>query len=135
MNMHEIRKKTGLSQARFSKKYGVPLRTVQDWELGNRTPPEYVLINLNMAVEMEKIIPMGYVFHFFDGVSSEYEVFNTENKAIASAFAKWDQMTSAQRIACKASETTYFYVSLSELSWDGDRFVPSKEVDCVWSAF
>ena len=34
----EIRKKTGLSQARFAALLGVSVRTLQDWEQGRRAP-------------------------------------------------------------------------------------------------
>ena len=33
-----IRKKTGLSQARFAQLLGVSVRTLQDWEQGRRCP-------------------------------------------------------------------------------------------------
>lgn len=33
-----IRKKTGLSQARFAELLGVSVRTLQDWEQGRRAP-------------------------------------------------------------------------------------------------
>ena len=38
----ELRKRTGLSQSKFSKLLGIPLGTIQGWELGRRTPPEYL---------------------------------------------------------------------------------------------
>jgi putative transcriptional regulator len=34
----DIRKKTGLSQARFATLLGVSVRTLQDWEQGRRAP-------------------------------------------------------------------------------------------------
>lgn len=34
----KIRKKTGLSQARFAQLLGVSVRTLQDWEQGRRSP-------------------------------------------------------------------------------------------------
>jgi putative transcriptional regulator len=34
----EIRRKTGLSQARFAELLGVSVRTLQDWEQGRRAP-------------------------------------------------------------------------------------------------
>ena len=39
----EIRKKVGLSQKNFSEQYGIPVRTIEEWESGRRTPPEYVV--------------------------------------------------------------------------------------------
>jgi len=36
--IEEIRKRTGLSQARFANLLGVSMRTLQDWEKGRRLP-------------------------------------------------------------------------------------------------
>ena len=38
-----IREKSGMSRPDFSVWLGVPYRTMQEWELGRRTMPEYVL--------------------------------------------------------------------------------------------
>ena len=40
--IQNIRRKTGLSRTEFSQKYGIPLRTLEEWESGRRTPPEYI---------------------------------------------------------------------------------------------
>lgn len=39
----------GISQTELSRKYGIPLRTVQDWYAERRTPPAYVV---NMMQEL-----------------------------------------------------------------------------------
>ena len=39
----ELRKKTGLSQSKFSAKFGIPIRTLQQWEQGISAPPEYLV--------------------------------------------------------------------------------------------
>lgn len=33
-----VRRSTGLSQEAFAKRFGIPLRTLQDWEQGRREP-------------------------------------------------------------------------------------------------
>ena len=38
-----LRKAYGLTQAKMSEAAGIPARTLQDWENGKRTPPEYML--------------------------------------------------------------------------------------------
>lgn len=48
-----LRKKTGLSMQKFGDKYGIPFRTVQDWERDMRTPPEYVYELLKFKVEYD----------------------------------------------------------------------------------
>ena len=37
-----VRKKTGLSQSKFSRAFGIPTATLQHWELGERTAPQYL---------------------------------------------------------------------------------------------
>ena len=46
-----IREISGLSRAAFSRKYKIPLRTLEDWDSGRNTPPEYVLKLLERAVK------------------------------------------------------------------------------------
>ena len=38
----ELRERTGMSRKEFSKNTGIPVRTLEDWEAGRRTPPEYI---------------------------------------------------------------------------------------------
>ncbi len=39
----DLRKKTGLSQSKFSAKFRIPVRTLQQWEQGISAPPEYLV--------------------------------------------------------------------------------------------
>lgn len=45
-----IRSLAGLSRANCSREYGIPLRTLEAWAFGTRTPPEYTLRLLAYAV-------------------------------------------------------------------------------------
>lgn len=38
-----IRTKTGLNLTEFSRRLNIPYRTLQDWEAGRRTCPDYVV--------------------------------------------------------------------------------------------
>ena len=38
-----IRTATGLSQRKFAEKYGIPRRTLEDWESGAHHCPDYVV--------------------------------------------------------------------------------------------
>lgn len=49
MTIKDICEKYNLGQTALTKRFGIPLRTVQAWYLGERTPPEYVV---NMMVEI-----------------------------------------------------------------------------------
>lgn len=47
----ELRKLTGLSQKAFGKKYGIPWRTIQNWENEVSIPPGYVITLLERCVK------------------------------------------------------------------------------------
>ena len=38
----DLRESTGMSRKEFSEHTGIPVRTLEDWETGRRTPPEYI---------------------------------------------------------------------------------------------
>ena len=40
--IRELREGIGLSRKEFSVHVGIPVRTLEDWEAGRRTPPEYI---------------------------------------------------------------------------------------------
>ena len=50
----ELRKKTGLSQSKFSAKFGIPVRTLQQWEQGISAPPEYLIRMMAYIMLLEK---------------------------------------------------------------------------------
>lgn len=49
--MKAIRKRSGLSQAKFGGKYGIPKRTIESWEMGERECPGYVMSLLERVVK------------------------------------------------------------------------------------
>lgn len=38
-----LRLRLGLTQTGMTERFGIPRRTIQEWEAGRRVPPEYVL--------------------------------------------------------------------------------------------
>ena len=42
-NFRKLRAISGLTQAEFVREYRIPRRTVEHWDVGERTPPSYVL--------------------------------------------------------------------------------------------
>lgn len=54
MTIKEIVALTGLTQAEFAKKYGIPKRTLESWIMGDRKPPEYTLELLRRVVEADR---------------------------------------------------------------------------------
>lgn len=51
MEIKELRILSGLSQQAFSDKYKIPKRSIENWESGKRTPPDYVISLLERAVK------------------------------------------------------------------------------------
>lgn len=43
MNIKQLRTMSGMTQAQFADYFNIPKRTVENWETGVRTPPEYVV--------------------------------------------------------------------------------------------
>ena len=48
-----IRERSGMSRKEFSEWLGIPYRTMQEWELGRRTMPDYVLNLIEYKVDNE----------------------------------------------------------------------------------
>lgn len=42
MEIKELRIKMKMSQREFSEYFGIPTRTIQCWEIGQRNPPDYI---------------------------------------------------------------------------------------------
>ena len=41
-SIRDLRESTGMSRKEFSEHTGIPVRTLEDWEAGRRTPPDYI---------------------------------------------------------------------------------------------
>ena len=50
----EIRKILGISRVAFSRKYNIPIRTLEDWDAGKKNPPDYVMDMLERIVNEDK---------------------------------------------------------------------------------
>lgn len=51
MTIKEIRDWSGMTQLAFSQYTGIPKRTIENWEQGKRTAPEYLLKMLERIVK------------------------------------------------------------------------------------
>jgi DNA-binding transcriptional regulator YiaG len=49
----ELRYSTGMNRREFAEYFEIPYRTVQEWELGNRKMPEYLLRLMAYKVRIE----------------------------------------------------------------------------------
>lgn len=54
MTVKEIREALGISRAEFSRRYNIPIRTLEEWEAGRRTPPAWVPELLQRLIDAEK---------------------------------------------------------------------------------
>lgn len=54
--LKRIRIMTGLNRTQFCKNYGIPLRSMEQWEAGQRKMPDYVLRLLKYMILSEKIL-------------------------------------------------------------------------------
>jgi len=52
MSMRDIRKNSGITQAAFAQKFLIPRRTVENWDRGVNTPPEYVKILIAKSMSL-----------------------------------------------------------------------------------
>ncbi len=52
----ELRESTGMTRRQFCDYFGIPYRTLQDWELGNRKMPDYLLHLMTYKVKIEKLM-------------------------------------------------------------------------------
>ena len=55
----ELRESTGMTRKEFCEYFEIPYRTVQDWELGNRKMPDYLLRLMEYKIRMEQGITDG----------------------------------------------------------------------------
>lgn len=51
----ELRQSTGMNRRQFCDYFGIPYRTVTEWERDNRHAPEYVLRLLEYYIRMENL--------------------------------------------------------------------------------
>ena len=51
--MRDFRLSTGLSQSKFAEYFGLPVRSIQEWEQGRKNPPSYLLELLKRIWNLE----------------------------------------------------------------------------------
>ena len=50
----KAQKATGMTQKAFAEYFGIPVRTLQDWQAGKRKMPDYLLRLMIYKLEIEK---------------------------------------------------------------------------------
>ena len=56
MTIKELREASGMTQKSFSEFFGIPKRTIENWEGGKRECPEYLLDLIEYKLKNEGII-------------------------------------------------------------------------------
>ena len=52
----ELRESVGENRKEFSLRTGIPIRTLEDWEAGRRTPPEYIPRLIAYQLKYEELV-------------------------------------------------------------------------------
>lgn len=52
----ELRDSVGLTRKEFSEHVDIPVRTLEDWEAGRRTPPEYIPRLIEYQLKYERLL-------------------------------------------------------------------------------
>lgn len=52
----ELRIKSGMTRHEFCEYFDIPYRTMQDWELGKRKMPDYLLRLMAYKLKIEKLV-------------------------------------------------------------------------------
>lgn len=56
MDFKELRRASGMTQQQFADYFGIPKRTIEDWERGARKCNDYLIDLMKYKLEKEKII-------------------------------------------------------------------------------
>ena len=59
MTVKQLRALTGMTQQAFAEYFGIPHRTIQNWEGGQRKCPDYLFNLIKYKLENEGIIKKG----------------------------------------------------------------------------
>lgn len=54
--IRRLRESVNMSRKEFSEHTGIPVRTLEDWEAGRRTPPEYIPRLIWYQLKYEKLL-------------------------------------------------------------------------------
>lgn len=54
--IQQLREQTGMNRKEFSEYTQIPVRTLEDWEAGRRTPPEYIPRLLAYQVKFDELM-------------------------------------------------------------------------------
>lgn len=133
-----LRLATDMSQAAFAREYGIPVRTLQNWESGTTVPPSYVYDLLERAVATHSILPCAYVLHTYRdkmGIG-DMITFTDLSAALSYAADEWATLVKADKDSYKNDPAGRFDVTLQVCEYEDGEYIPTGEtIEDIWSAF
>lgn len=135
----KIREAAGLNKRKFSDKYSIPYRTLQNWELGVTDPPAYLIPLLVKAEAMGKVAPMAWVLTEYRDTAGygTDRIFADKHEAIREAMTEWDHLSYHDQKSYRDDPGAWFYVGLFKMTWDDYYEEFTKELDpeiVAWDA-
>lgn len=114
-DVKKIRAISGLSQKAFGKKYGIPARTIENWESGEREMPDYVLDLLEKVVweDRDQTYLTWAVFE-----QSETDEWITPCESKAKAIEEGEDLFN--RLTSQEKKHRKVFVGLANLDENGD---------------
>ena len=90
-----MRKDIRISRAEFSRRYGIPTRTLDAWEAGDREAPEYVIDLLGRAVYSDWMDKKAKFYVVAIGKVDEWDCgkFDSYTEAFRTATDEWERRT------------------------------------------
>lgn len=89
MSLKELRLKKNINQVTISRYFGIPLRTLQHWEAGDRVGSEYMINRLYAclkSIKEDQMLIVGYV-----NQDNDFFVALNKQEAIAMAREAWSK--------------------------------------------
>ena len=56
MTLKGLREASGMTRTQFAEYFGIPYRTIQDWELGSRKCNDYIIVLIEYKLKHEGLI-------------------------------------------------------------------------------
>ncbi len=133
-----LRTSLKMSRAKFSEHFGIPARTIDDWENERREPSGYVVDMLIKLAAGEKTIPTAWILTEYRDARGhgETRTFTDKFEAIREAEAEWNGLSEHDRADYLAG-FAWFYVGLFEMEWDDidEEFIPKSDpIMIAWDA-
>ena len=124
MRIREIRKLTGLSQAKFAEKYSIPLPTLQHWERDYTSPPKYFNDLLEKTILSEIEAPV-----FYRGKHGETYIYNTATGSISDMHGNTIQVSSILSRVKAENIRLYLTALFDSINQARDEFLIDCEED------